>query len=438
MPEQISVTANIIVKKNDGTDDSYTISRDRFSTPPVYVYVPFYDSQHPQYTREGYNLLGYRMDNVQTNPLIGVDESGTFVFSSSGTSTSRYYCQWQRKTYIISFDANGGTNAPAAQTKTHGTDLTLSNETPTRTGHVFLGWNTSQDGTGTAYAPGATFAVDAATTLYATWELLTYTISFDANGGENAPAAQTKTYGADLTLTDSEPTRTGYTFAGWALSNEAAEADYQPGDTYAGNGNATLYAVWAVVVSTHTLTYDANGGTNAPAAQTQTYSVEDQRSFTVTGDQPTREGHAFLGWSNTSGGTVDYEAGDTITAAVDKTIYAVWEKVRFTVSYNANGGSNAPAAQTKQKGVALTITDGVPSKQSSVFMGWATSAAATEAEYHGGDSFTTDADTVLYAVWGTHSIMSVFVIQDGEPVECDAYVVVSGEPVLCDVYVGGE
>lgn len=382
-------------------------------------------------------LPGYSFSSWNTK----ADGTGT-SYASGGTYTANagvtLYAIWTSNSRTMSYDANGGSGAPAAQTFISGSSVTLSNGKPTRTGHSFLGWSQNQAATTASYAAGGTYTFNDSVTLYAVWARQTYTISFNANGGSGAPAAQTKTYGIDITLTSSQPTRNGYTFLGWARSNTAATADYVSGATYGENGNATLYAVWSVVVYTHTLTYSANGGTGAPAAQTQTYSIEDQRSFTVTSDQPIKDGYAFLGWSNTAAGTMDYVAGDTITAAADKTIYAVWEKVRFTISYNANGGSNAPAAQTKQKNVPISITDSVPTKQDSVFIGWATNAQATEAEYHGGDSFTTDADTVLYAVWGTQSGVNVYVVQSGALVECDVYVGVSGEPVLCDVYVGGE
>ena len=383
-------------------------------------------------TRSGYSFNSWntKADGTGTSYASG----GTYSANSDVT----LYAIWTNNSRTVTYNANGGTGGPATQQFISGSSVTLSSVAPSRTGHQFLGWSQSQSAATASYTAGGTYTFNDNVTLYAVWAKQTYTISFNANGGSNAPTEQVKTYGDDLTLTSSQPTRSGYTFLGWARSNTATAADYVSGATYRENGNTTLYAVWSVVVYTHTLTYSANGGTGAPTAQTQTYSVEDQRSFTVTSDQPIKDGYAFLGWSNTAAGTVDYVAGDTITAAADKTIYAVWEKVRFTISYNANGGSNAPAAQTKQKNVPITITDGVPTKQDSVFIGWATNAQATEAEYHGGDSFTTDADTVLYAVWGTQSGMNVYVVQSGALVECDVYTVVSGEPVLCDVYVGGE
>ena len=72
----------------------------------------------------------------------------------------------------------------------------------------------------------------------------TYSISFNANGGSGAPAAQTKTYGINLTLSSTKPTRTGYTFLGWSTSSTATGATYAPGATFSTNANTTLYAVW--------------------------------------------------------------------------------------------------------------------------------------------------------------------------------------------------
>lgn len=388
-------------------------------------------------SRSGYTPIGYSFDRYATTPNMFPGSDLWWTDAGSWSHTFDVYCIWSRNSYSVTFDANGGNGAPASQTFQVGSSVTLSDVTPTRAGYRFLGWSEDPNAATASYAPGTTQTFNDNVTLYAVWEANQYTISFNANGGTNPPPAQTKTYGESLTLTDSEPTRDGYEFAGWATSNTAVSADYQPGDTYDAEGNATLYAVWQLIVETHTLTYNANGGADAPAAQTQTYSVEDQRSFIVTSQQPTRDGHAFRGWSNTASGAVDYAAGDTITAAEDKTIYAVWEKTRFTITYDANGGTNPPAAQTKEKDVPIALTMDAPEKQSSVFVGWSTDPSATEAAYHGGDLFTANADTVLYAVWGSSRRRSVVVIRDGTPVSCRAFVVVGGEPLPHDVYVGG-
>lgn len=73
-----------------------------------------------------------------------------------------------RPSYAVTYDANGGSGAPSAQTKWHGTPLALSSLRPVRAGHAFLGWATSAGGAA-AYQPGASYAADAALALYAAW-----------------------------------------------------------------------------------------------------------------------------------------------------------------------------------------------------------------------------------------------------------------------------
>ena len=77
--------------------------------------------------------------------------------------------------FTVTYDANGGSGAPASQTKEAGVDITLSSAEPLRSGYIFTEWNTAQDGTGANYAMGATFSLDADTTLYAQWSQITQT-----------------------------------------------------------------------------------------------------------------------------------------------------------------------------------------------------------------------------------------------------------------------
>ncbi|MCL2137150.1 MAG: InlB B-repeat-containing protein, partial [Coriobacteriia bacterium] len=71
----------------------------------------------------------------------------------------------------------------------------------------------------------------------------------------------------------------------------------------------------------------------------------------------------------------------------------------YTVAYDGNGGSGAPAAQTKNSGSALALSSAKPTRSGYTFLGWGTSAAATTASYKPGDSYTANANTTLYAVW---------------------------------------
>ena len=146
----------------------------------------------------------------------------------------------------------------------------------------------------------------------------------------------------------------------------------------------------------YTVTFNANGGVSAPSSQTKIHG----ETLTLTTAIPTREGYDFLGWATSSSmAMASYAAGGSYTSDADITLYAVWEKTVFTVFYNANGGSGAPAAQTKTIGETVTISKVQPTRTNYAFMGWATSSMATTPEYYGGESYSADASVTLYAVW---------------------------------------
>ena len=146
--------------------------------------------------------------------------------------------------YKVTYNANGGSGAPGAQTKWKDQTLTLSSTTPTRTGYSFLGWSTSSSTTTATYSAGGSYTANSAATLYAVWKANTYKVTYNANGGSGAPSAQTKTYGVTLKLSSTIPTRTNYTFKGWATSASATTAAYSAGGSYTANAAVTLYAVW--------------------------------------------------------------------------------------------------------------------------------------------------------------------------------------------------
>ncbi len=79
---------------------------------------------------------------------------------------------------------------------------------------------------------------------------------------------------------------------------------------------------------------------------------------------------------------------------------------KYTVSYHANGGSGAPAAQTKVAGTALTLSSTKPTRSGYTFLGWATSATATAAAYTAGGKYTADKSVTLYAVWKSNAPQS--------------------------------
>jgi uncharacterized repeat protein (TIGR02543 family) len=146
--------------------------------------------------------------------------------------------------YVIKYNANGGSGAPGNQTKWKDQALTLSSTKPTRTGYSFLGWSTSSTATTATYSAGGSYTANSAATLYAVWKANTYTVKYDANGGSGAPGNQTKTYDKTLTLSTTKPTRTNYNFKGWGTSASATTVAYASGASYTANASVTLYAVW--------------------------------------------------------------------------------------------------------------------------------------------------------------------------------------------------
>ena len=94
---------------------------------------------------------------------------------------------------------------------------------------------------------------------------------------------------------------------------------------------------------------------------------------------PVRYGYAFLGWSPYAwASTAAYEPGGLYHGKENVTLYAVWSEITYTVSYHANGGTGAPAAQTKYYGQALILRSAIPVRSNHEFLGWATDPSATE------------------------------------------------------------
>ena len=302
------------------------------------------------------------------------------------------------KSYTITYDANGGTGAPASQTKYYGTNINLSTQIPTKEGYNFVGWSyTANDNV--EYYPGETYKSNSDMSLYAVWEHAGYAIKYDANGGTGAPATQYKKQGEILTLRSTKPTREGYTFMGWSTTPGPVQAvKYTPGGQYWLDEPATLYAVWRENAKTYTVTYDANGGTNAPASQTKTEGT----ALTLSTSQPTKYGYEFLGWSASPTATVPtYYPGSKYTTDSSITLYAVWEKPPslYTITYNANGGTNAPSAQVKTENVDITLSTQEPTRSGYKFLGWSTASTSNTVSYRPGDLYTENIGLSLYAVW---------------------------------------
>ena len=129
---------------------------------------------------------GYEYSSLSNCTGGSYNKSTNKLTVSNVTSNRSCTVNFKAKTYTITFNARGGTGGPTTVTKTHGVILTLPITKPTRSGYTFVEWNTKSNGTGTAYAPGASYTGNANATLYARWlGSNTYTIqATSTNSGQ--------------------------------------------------------------------------------------------------------------------------------------------------------------------------------------------------------------------------------------------------------------
>ena len=140
-------------------------------------------------TKEGHTFIGWYSGESEWD------------FETPVTADLTLTAKWQINRYTITFDTAGGSEVPSI-TQDYGTAITPP-AAPTRTGYTFAGW----DKTIPATMPAENI------TLTARWTVNQYTITFKPeNGGQDIVIKQD--YGTAITA-PANPTKTGYTFAGW-------------------------------------------------------------------------------------------------------------------------------------------------------------------------------------------------------------------------------
>lgn len=252
-------------------------------------------------------------------------------------------------------------------------------------------------------ATGGTVTRTSATTytvrINASWE--TYYSGAQTNYGMTASSGggsvNLNTFGTKASSGSGSFTGT-YSISGNGSATKTVTVTFRNYNTDNGN-SATKTVSFSVTVpawTSYSVTYNANGGSGAPASQTKWKG----QTLTLSSTKPTRTGYSFLGWSTSSTATTaTYAAGGSYTANAAATLYAVWKANTYTVKYNANGGTGAPANQTKTYGKALTLSSTKPTRTNYIFKGWGTSASATTVAYAAGASYTANAGITLYAIW---------------------------------------
>lgn len=253
-----------------------------------------------------------------------------YGYLSSGTVT------YSPVTYTVSYNANGGTGAPSAQTKTHGTALTLSSTKPTKSSTTATG----------------------------------YTVTFDGNGGTPSKTSATAT------------NTTKYTFSKWNTKADGSGTSYSAGGSYTANAAATLYAQYTSSTTKGSVTTATATKSNGSASRKVTINANGGSSTVTSRTSTATITYACSGWyTAASGGTKRAAAGSSYTPSASETVYAQWTAT--TGDYPA---VTLPTATQCTK-VGFTL------------LGFATTSTATTAAYAPGSSYTPSTAVTLYAVW---------------------------------------
>ncbi len=357
-------------------------------------------------TRTGYTFGGwYREEGCTT----------AWNFSSDKlTGDITLYAKWTANTYAVTFDPNGGSVTPTSKNVTYDAkygDL----PTPTHEGYTFLGWFTTLDETGEQVTAESTVSITGPQTLYAHWTARPCTVTFDSQGG-SAVSPINEAYDRKVAA-PTPPTRIGYTFDGWYK---------EPGCTTAWDfnndkltGDITLYAKWTA--NTYTVTFDPNGGTVTPTGKDVTYDAQYGELPT-----PTYAGYTFQGWFTAATGGDAVTADSTVAITEDQTLYAHWEGISSTVTFNPSGGTVEPTGKTVTYGSTYGELP-TPTREGYAFLGWFTAATGgTEVTADTPVSITT-AQT-LYAHWAAGHFTVTFDPGGGEAPSSASISVTYGSP----------
>ena len=220
-----------------------------------------------------------------------------------------------------------------------------------------------------------------------------FIVTFDGNGGTGSMEPVTVEEGSRYVLPACGFTAPdGQEFKAWEIGG----VEYNAGDGYVVLGNTEIKALWkdsAVIPTTFTITFNANGGTGSMEPVT----VEEGSRYPLPacGFIPPVN-MQFSGWALSAGGSVIADGAIMVTSNI--TLYAIWEPVpvnEFVIFFDGNGGTPAVSSMTTI-GHKLAFLPGAFRSGSYRFDGWYT-------ERNGGELIATStvfaANTIVYAHW---------------------------------------
>ena len=273
--------------------------------------------------------------------LNGKEYDLTTKVSSNITLEGKYV---KSESFTVKFNSNGGSNIEN-QTVIMGKKATKPNN-PTKNGYIFESWllNDKEYDFNTI--------IECNITLVAKWKedpnVKRYTVTFNSNGGSSVNKQTIKE--GEKVIKPSNPTKKGYTFNGWKLNNSFYNFNSVV------NNDITLVADWKI--GSYTVTFDSSGG-----SKIDSQTVNPGGKVTKPSD-PTKTGYKFIGWVSSNNSTYNFDTEVTN----DIVLYATWEKIKYTVTFDSNGGSRINN-QTIGYGESATKPND-PTRTAYTFNGW--------------------------------------------------------------------
>jgi uncharacterized protein (TIGR02145 family)/uncharacterized repeat protein (TIGR02543 family) len=312
-------------------------------------------SSLPTPTKEGHTFDGWF-----TMPMGGTVVTVGTVFSGNDV----VFAKWTIVAYTVTFDANGGSVSPTSGITGDVWKL-ASLPVPARTGYTFGGWYTATTG-GSAVTESYMFSAN--TTIYARWTGGTYNITYALNNATTTPSNPTGYTVETPSFTLNNPTRTGYTFAGWTGSNGTTA---QTSVTVAKGTTGDLDYIANWTLNTYTVTFNANSGSVTPAS-----GVTGEGWKLSSLPTPTRNGYTFGGWyTAATGGSAVTESS---TFSAHTTIYARWTLIDYKITYTPNGATTTPSNPASYTIETASFILNNPSRTCYTFTGWTGSNGTTQ------------------------------------------------------------
>ncbi len=298
------------------------------------------------------------------------DSNSEYNFSTKVTKGLELVAKWEINSYLVTFNARGGSATPDDQTVEYKGKATLPTE-PTLAGNQFLGWFV----VGKDEAYDFNSEVKGNLSLEARWSLDEFTITFDVKGGLPVPEVQTIVYNERGTA-PTNPTKEGHDFLGWYEVGGVEEFNFFTRI----KEDVVLEARWEI--HTFTVTFDPNeeGIVGVPRIVNYNEKVPKPES-------PTHPKATFLGWYV---GEALFDFNTPIKQNYD--LVGKWEYEEIVVSFDAKEGTPEPEPQTLIYGEKVVKpTD--PTREIATFMGW-----FLDGEEYDFDALVED-DMVLEARW---------------------------------------